>query len=118
VVDEWLLAGRYPRRRADRHRAAWARSGAATTSSSTAREKNAVEKVEQFWDGWPIYLAVDIDVLDPTYASDVVYAPYGGLDPGVLAALVRSGIRPVGRGRHGGGMPLPDRSSPGGHSSG
>ncbi|WP_327586781.1 arginase family protein [Nonomuraea sp. NBC_00507] len=51
---------------------------------------DAAEKIAQFCDGRPVYLTVDIDVLDPTYAPDVVYPSYGGLDPATLTALVRS----------------------------
>lgn len=46
------------------------------------------DAIDRFCDGRPVYLTVDIDVLDPLYAPDVVYSSLGGLNPATLGALV------------------------------
>jgi arginase len=61
-------------------------------TADEARTPRVVEKIARFCDGRPIHLTVDIDVLDPTYAPDVVYPSCGGLDPETLTALVRNVI--------------------------
>ncbi|MFC4114341.1 arginase family protein [Nonomuraea zeae] len=61
-------------------------------TADEAATPRAAEKIARFCAGRPIHLTVDIDVLDPTYAPDVVYPSYGGLDPETLTALVRNVI--------------------------
>lgn len=61
-------------------------------TADEAREPGAVEKVKEFCSGAPLYLTIDIDVLDPVYAPEVVYPSYGGFAPELLAALTSCAI--------------------------
>ncbi|MGW4801765.1 arginase family protein [Nonomuraea sp. NPDC004297] len=59
-------------------------------TAEEARAPEAADTIARFCAGAPVHLTVDIDVLDPAYAPDVVYPAGGGLDPATLTALVRS----------------------------
>ncbi|QYC39032.1 Proclavaminate amidinohydrolase [Nonomuraea coxensis DSM 45129] len=61
-------------------------------TADETRAPQAAGTIARFCAGRPVYLTVDIDVLDPVYAPDVVYPSSGGLDPETLAALVRNVI--------------------------
>ncbi len=58
-------------------------------SASNARMPSALDSISNFCEDRQVYLTVDIDVLDPSFAPEVVYPSMGGLAPHELGAIVR-----------------------------